>query len=71
MKNDARLGIEGLNGEDHILPSKDVEWAKKMQSDGSISRRNAKRVKDLLSVGDVLLDVPLLDETNGVFLNCS
>ena len=71
LKNDARLGIEGLNGEDHILPSKDVEWAKKMQSDGSISRRNAKRVKDLLSVGDVILVVPILDETDGIFLNWS
>ena len=71
LKNDARLGIEGLNGEDHILPSKDVEWAKKMQSDGSISRRTAKRVKDLLSVGDVILVVPILDETDGIFLNWS
>ena len=71
LKNDARLGIEGLNGEDHVLPSKDVEWAKKMQSDGTTSRSNAKRVKDLLSVGDVILVVPILDETDGVFLNWS
>ena len=71
LKNDARLGIEGLEGAAHVLPAKDVTWAKKQQSDASVSRNAAKRVKDLLSEGDVILVTPILDETDGTFLNWS
>ena len=71
LKNDARLGIEGLEGAAHVLPAKDVTWAKKQKSDASVSRNAAKRVKDLLSVGDVILVTPILDETDGTFLNWS
>ncbi len=71
LKNDARLGIEGLEGDAHILSGKDVTWAKKQKSDGSISRNTVKKVKDLLSVGDVILVAPILDETDGTFINWS
>jgi penicillin-binding protein 1A len=71
LKNDGRLGIEGLDGEDHILPAKDVEWIRKQLKDGAISRNIAKRIKDILSVGDVILVAPILDETDGTFLNWS
>ena len=71
LKNDARLGIEGLAGDAHILSAKDVTWAKKQKSDGSISRNTVKQVKDLLSVGDVILVAPILDETDGTFINWS
>ena len=71
LKNDGRLGIEGLDGEDHILPGKDVEWIRKQFKDGATSRNIAKRIKDILSVGDVILVTPILDETDGSFQNWS
>ena len=71
LKNDGRLGIEGLEGEEHILPAKDVSWVKKKLEDGTTSRNVARRIKDILSVGDVILVVPIFDETNGSFLNWS
>jgi len=71
LKNDARLGIEGLEGDAHILSAKDVTWAKKQKSNDSISRNTVKQVKDLLSVGDVILVAPILDETDGTFINWS
>ena len=71
LKNDGRLGIEGLEGEEHILPAKDVKWVKKKLQNGTTSQNVAKRIKDILSVGDVILVVPIFDETNGSFLNWS
>ena len=71
IKNNGRLGIEGLDGEDHWLPAKDVEWIKKQLKDGVTSQNIAKRIKDILSVGDVILVAPILDETDGSFLNWS
>ena len=71
MKSDARLGIEGIEGDAHILPASDVTWAKKQNSDGSISKSAAKRVKDLLSVGDVILVSPVVNPEDGVFVNWS
>ena len=40
-------------------------------SDGSISKSAAKRVKDLLSVGDVILVSPVVNPEDGVFVNWS
>ena len=70
-KNDARLGIEGIEGDAHILPASDVTWAKKQYSDGGISKSEAKRVKDLLAVGDVVLVAPVVSAQDGVFENWS
>jgi len=64
-KNDARLGIEGIEGDAHILPASDVTWAKKQYSDGRISKSEAKRVKDLLAVGDVVLVAPVVSPKMG------
>ena len=71
MKNDARLGIEGIEGDAHILPARDVTWAKKQNSDGSTSTSAAKRVRDLLAVGDVVLVSPVVNTEDGVFENWS
>ena len=70
-KNDARLGIEGIEGDAHILPASDVTWAKKQYSDGGISKSEAKRVKDLLAVGDVVLVAPVVSPQDGLFENWS
>jgi penicillin-binding protein 1A len=70
-KNDARLGIEGIEGDAHILPASDVTWAKKQYSDGRISKSAAKRVKDLLAVGDVVLVAPVVSPQDGLFENWS
>jgi penicillin-binding protein 1A len=50
----ARLGIEGLDGDDHILPAEDVTWARKRLANGRLGSK-AKVPSDLLEVGDVVL----------------
>ena len=69
--NDARLGIEGFTGEDHWLPAKDLQWIKKQLRDGTTRRNLVERVKDLLSVGDVILVVPIFDAGGDLMLNWS
>ena len=69
--NDARLGIEGFTGEDHWLPVKDLQWIKKQLRDGTTRRNLVERVKDLLSVGDIILVVPVFDANGDQILNWS
>ena len=53
--NDARIGIEGVIEDDdgHYIEARDVTWARKRRSDGSVSGK-AKVAGDLLEVGDVV-----------------
>ena len=60
---DARLGIEGVEGEDHVLPAADVRWARK---EGT--RRTADVAGDLLAVGDVVMVRRMTADGDGSFL---
>ena len=71
QENDALIGIEGFEGNEHILLAEDVKWAVKKMSVGGARGKKAKSVKDLLSVGDVILVSPILDVNNGQFINWS
>ncbi|MFN3938602.1 MAG: penicillin-binding protein 1A [Gemmobacter sp.] len=52
--NSARIGIEGIEGTDHVIPAADVTWARKRQADGRLGPR-ARVPGDLVSVGEVVL----------------
>ncbi|MDC3385773.1 PBP1A family penicillin-binding protein [Planktomarina sp.] len=65
QKNDALIGVEGFEGSKHILPSDDVQWVTWFKG------KKAKRLQDILSVGDVILVSPSLNATDGQFLNWS
>ena len=71
-KNDARIGIEGVenDADGHWIPAKDVQWARKKNEDGSLSRK-AKVAGDLLSVGDVVLVRALTKDSDGSFVRWS
>ena len=71
QNNDALIGIEGFDGNEQILLAEDVKWARKKKSVGGVKGKKAKSVKDLLSVGDVILVSPILDVNNGQFINWS
>jgi penicillin-binding protein 1A len=49
----ARIGIEGFDGTDHVIPVKDLTWAKPVLEDGTAGKK-AKKPSDLLSVGNVI-----------------
>ena len=71
QNNDALIGIEGFDGNEQILLAEDVKWARKKKSVGGAKGKKTKSVKDLLSVGDVILVSPILDVNNGQLINWS
>ncbi|MDX1821062.1 MAG: PBP1A family penicillin-binding protein [Paracoccaceae bacterium] len=66
----ARLGIEGQEGEDHVIPANDVTWARKRLENGSLGRR-AQGPDDLLAVGDVVLVRAITADGSGDFVRWS
>ncbi|MDB0053282.1 transglycosylase domain-containing protein, partial [Ascidiaceihabitans sp.] len=54
-QNEARLGIEGVEEDEdgHWVPAKDVQWARKRLSDGSLAKK-ARVAGDLVAVGEVV-----------------
>ncbi|MFP5509748.1 MAG: penicillin-binding protein 1A, partial [Alphaproteobacteria bacterium] len=67
---EARLGIEGQEGEDHVIPANDVTWARKRLENGSLGRR-AQGPDDLLAVGDVVLVRAITADGSGDFVRWS
>ena len=67
--NDARIGIENVpeDNDGHWVPAKDVQWARKLNADGSLGRK-AKVAGDLLSVGDVVLVRKMTADADGSFI---
>ena len=64
---DARLGIEGVEGEDHALEARDVQWARKVRADGSRSG-TAQVAGDLVDVGDVVMVRRMTSDSDGSFI---
>ena len=54
-QNEARLGIEGVEEDEdgHWVPAKDVQWARKRLSDGSLAKK-ARVAGDLVAAGEVV-----------------
>ncbi|MFZ5709081.1 MAG: penicillin-binding protein 1A [Pseudomonadota bacterium] len=70
--SDARIGIEGEpadRGKDVIVAG-DVTWARRKNADGSLGPR-AKRVSDLVGVGDVVMVRAVTDDKTGDFVRWS
>lgn len=67
--NDARIGIEGVeeDADGHWIPAKDVQWARKLNKDGSLGRK-AQVAGDLLEVGDVVLVREMTADADGSFI---
>ncbi len=67
--NDARIGIEGVEDDEdgHWIPAKDVQWARKLNEDGSLGRK-ARVAGDLVSVGDVVLVRRMTADDGGEFI---
>ncbi len=69
-KTDATLGIEGVDdGTDTTVPAKDVTWARKRNSDGSLGKK-AKVAADLVDIGDVVM-VRAVTADDGSFVRWS
>ena len=68
--SDARIGIEGIeeDADGHWIPAKDVQWARKRNSDGSLGPR-AQVADDLLDVGDVVLVRAMTNDGDGSFIH--
>ncbi|MEP3333863.1 PBP1A family penicillin-binding protein [Sedimentitalea sp.] len=66
---DARIGIEGVDedGDGHWIVAKDVQWARKRNSDGTLGRK-AQVADDLLDVGDVVLVRAMTSDDDGSFI---
>lgn len=71
-KNDARVGIEGVDEDDdgHWIPAKDAQWARKRLEDGTLARK-AKVAGDLVSKGDVVLVRAMTKDSDGSFIRWS
>ena len=67
---EARLGIEGQEGEDHVIPANDVTWARKRLENGTLGRR-AQGPDDLVAVGDVVLVRAITADGSGDFVRWS
>jgi len=67
--NDARLGIEGVpeTGNGHWVPAKDAQWARKLLPDGKLGPK-ARRVGDLVEVGDVVHVRRMTADSDGSFI---
>ncbi len=68
--SEARLGIEGQEGEDHVIAADDVTWARKRLENGSLGRR-AQTPSDLLEVGDIVLVRAITSDSDGSFVRWS
>ena len=71
-KNDARIGIEGVEGDEdgHWIAAKDVQWARRRNPETGKLGRSARVASDLLKQGEVVLVRRLVDD-NGAFLRWS
>ena len=69
---DAMIAVEGISQTlgPQKLPAKDITWARARRENGTLASK-AKRVQDLLNVGDVVLVMPLFDTQDGAFLRWS
>ncbi|MEL7214189.1 MAG: PBP1A family penicillin-binding protein [Pseudomonadota bacterium] len=67
--NDARIGIEGVPDDEdgHFIPAADVQWARKLNEDGSLGRQ-AQVAGDLLEVGDVVHVRRMTRDEDGSFI---
>jgi len=65
----ARIGIEDVaeDGDGHWIEPKDVEWARKRNSDGSLGPK-ARVAGDLLDKGDVVLVRRMTADSDGSFI---
>ncbi|UWQ05727.1 penicillin-binding protein 1A [Aliiroseovarius crassostreae] len=71
-KNDARIGIEGVEDDEDGLwiAAKDVQWARRRNPETGKLGRSARVASDLLKQGEVVLVRRLVDD-NGAFLRWS
>ncbi|UWP97348.1 penicillin-binding protein 1A [Aliiroseovarius crassostreae] len=71
-KNDARIGIEGVEDDEdgHWIVAKDVQWARRRNPETGKLGRSARVASDLLKQGEVVLVRRLVDD-NGAFLRWS
>ena len=67
--SNARIGIEGVpeTADGHFITAKDVEWARKRLSDGTLGRK-AQVAGDLLAVGEVVLVRRMTADSDGSFI---
>ena len=68
-QNDARIGIEGVPEDEdgHWIPASDVQWARKLNADGSLGRKG-EVAGDLLAVGDVVHVRRMTSDSDGSFI---
>ena len=68
----ARLGIEGIEdtAEGHWIENNDVDWARKLKSDGTLGPK-AKSASDLISIGDVVHVRAITKDEDGSFIRWS
>ncbi|APE43677.1 penicillin-binding protein [Sulfitobacter alexandrii] len=68
-QSDARIGIEGVeeDADGHWIPAKDVQWARKRRSDGTLASK-ANVAGDLVEVGDVVLVRRMTSDSDGSFI---
>ncbi|MDG1103556.1 MAG: PBP1A family penicillin-binding protein [Ascidiaceihabitans sp.] len=68
-QNEARLGIESVEEDEdgHWVPAKDVQWAQKRNSDGSLAEK-ARVAGDLVAVGEVVHVRRLTADNDGSFI---
>ncbi|MBH1973621.1 MAG: penicillin-binding protein 1A [Rhodobacteraceae bacterium] len=66
----ARIGIEGVDGSDAVIPAEDVTWARKKLPGGKLSAK-AKVPGDLVEVGDVVMVRAVTKDEDGSFVRWS
>ena len=68
-QNDARIGIEGVPEDEdgHWIPASDVQWARKLNADGSLGPKG-EVAGDLLAVGDVVHVRRMTSDSDGSFI---
>jgi penicillin-binding protein 1A len=66
---EARLGIENVEEDEdgHWVPAKDVQWARKRNSDGSLAKK-ARVAGDLVAVGEVVHVRRMTADNDGSFI---
>jgi penicillin-binding protein 1A len=66
---EARLGIENVEEDEdgHWVPAKDVQWARKRNSDGSLAKK-ARVAGDLVAVGEVVHVRRITADNDGSFI---
>ena len=68
-KSDARIGIEGVETVEggHWIPAKDVQWARRLNSDGKLGPK-ANVAGDLLRLGEVVMVRRMVADSDGSFI---